>query len=302
MSNAGKGQAGKQQAKSAVKKPATANVPPPRQVKRTPPITAPTQVATPPAPVEQRPKQLPAKQLPTTALDGFTGFNDSVEGDDERSQGGSMVQGTRIKFSADGKWLTAAGDAMSLERELIVVDIVRTIVKWVDEMPKDTIVIPPGEKFPNIDAKNEAAPKSEWRDKFGQFVGPWEMQYLVYLIDAFSLDKITFPTNSIGGGIAVRELADKVAWMRRYKGPKVSAVITLADTFFNTKYGGRQRPHFQIVRWIGFDTGGDNALPAPKPTLEGGAAAKSEALPWKEVEEPSLREELNDDIPDFDAE
>jgi len=190
------------------------------------------------------------------------------------------------------------GDAMSREQELIAIDILRIVQKWIDQKPVETIIVPPGEKFPNVKAMNDAAPKSEWREDLnGNMVGPWQMQYVVYLLDAHALDKITFPTSTIGGGMACRALADKVAWMRKYKGPKVSAVITLADVFMNTRFGGRQRPHFQIVRWIGFD-GDGKALPASKPPLEGGAAAKSEAPPWNEVEEPTLREELNDDLPD----
>jgi hypothetical protein len=279
---------------------------PPRQVKRTPPITPsaqttakpPTQVAKPPAPVE-RPKPL-AKLMATTALDGFSGFNEEVEGDD-RQQGGSMIQGTLIKFTSEAEWVTGNGDEMSRKQELIPIDIVRAVQKWIDRKSVETIIVPPGEKFPNVKAMNEAAPKSEWRENLnGEMVGPWQMQYLVYLLDAHALDKFTFPTSTIGGGMACRALADKVAWMRKYKGPKVSAVITLADTFMNTRFGGRQRPHFNVVRWIGFDTGGGgDALPAPKPpVLEGGAVAKPEAPPWNEVEEPSLKEEMNDDLPD----
>jgi hypothetical protein len=305
MAQLEKGKAAKQQAKTALKKPAPVNVPP-RQVKRTPPITPtaqttakpPTQVAKPPAPV-QRPKQQLATLMSTTALDGFSGFNEEVEGDD-RPQGGSVIQGTLIKFTSEAEWVTGNGDEMSRERELIPIDIVRIVQKWIDQKPVETIIVPPGDKFPDVKAMNEKAPRSEWRENMnGEMVGPWQMQYLVYLLDAHTLDKFTFPTSTIGGGMACRELADKVAWMRKYKGPKVSAVITLADTFMNTRFGGRQRPHFKVGRWIGFDTGGGgDALPAPKPALEGGAAATPEPPPWKEVEEPSLREELNDDLPD----
>jgi hypothetical protein len=283
---------------------------PPRQVKRTPPITPaaqttakpPTPAANPPAPVAKppapvaKPKPL-ATLMSTTALDGFSGFNEEVEGDD-RPQGGSMIHGTLVKFTSEAEWVTGNGDPMSRERELIVIDLVRAVQKWVDGKPVETIIVLPGEKFPDVKAMNEAAPKSEWRENLnGEMVGPWQMQYYVYLLDAHTLDKFTFPTSTIGGGMACREIADKVAWMRKYKGPKVSAVITLADTFMNTRFGGRQRPHFNIVRWIGFDTGGD-ALPAPKPALKRGTATTPESPPWKEVEEPSLREELNDDLPD----
>jgi hypothetical protein len=304
MNNEGKRQAEKQTAKPAPKKTAAANVPP-RQVKRTPPMTPsaqttakpPAQTAKPPAPVA-RPKPL-ATLMSTTALDGFSGFNEEVEGSD-RPQGGSVIQGTLIKFTSEAEWVTGNGEEMSRQRELIPIDIVRIVQKWVDGKPVETIIVPPGEKFPDVKAMNEAAPKSEWREDLnGNLVGPWQMQYLVYLLDAQSLDKFTFPTATIGGGIACRELADKVAWMRKYRGPKVSAVITLDDAFMNTRFGGRQRPHFNIVRWIGFDTGGGaDALPAPKPALQGGAAAQPETPPWNEVEEPSLKEELNDDLPD----
>jgi hypothetical protein len=289
----------KQSAKSAPNKTATVNVPP-RQVKRTPPVTPSAQTsAKPPAPkppAVAQPKPL-AKLMSTTALDGFSGFNEEVEGDD-RQQGGSMIQGTMLKFTSEAEWVTGNGDPMSRECELIVIDLVRAVEKWIDQKMVEKLLVPPGTKFPNIRAMNDAAPRSEWREDLnGVLVGPWQMRYFVYLLDAHTLDKFTWPTGTIGGGMCCREIAEKTTWMRKYRGPKVSAVITLDDTFMKTRFGGRQRPHFNVVRWIGFD-GGD-ALPAPKPALEGGgAAAKPEAPPWNEVEQPSLREELNDDLPD----
>jgi hypothetical protein len=234
----------------------------------------------------------------TAALDGFSGFSDEVAGADDRPQGGSLIHGTLVKFTNGAEWVTGAGDPMSRAQELIVIDLLRLVQKWIDQKPVETIIVPPGEKFPDVKAMNEKAPKSEWREWQGKMFGPWQMQYLVYLLDAHTLDKLTYPTSTTGGGMCCRAIAEKVAWMRKYKGPKVSAVITLADTFMNTQWGGRQRPHFNVVRWIGFDGGADKALPEPKPVLEGGAAAQSEAPPWKEVAEPSLREELNDDLPD----
>ena len=304
MSNAVTGQAAEQSAKAAPKKPAAVNAPP-RQVKRTPPVTPSAQTAAkPPAQVAKLPAVAQPKPLtmqsPASALDGFSGFNEEVEGAD-RPQGGSVIHGTLIKFTSEAEWVTGNGDEMSRERELIVVDMVRIVQKWVDQMPQETIIVPPGEKFPDINAMNEAAPQSEWREDLnGNKVGPYQKQIVVYLLDALSLDKLTFPRSTTGGGIACRDLSDKVAWMLKNRGPRVSAVITLSDTFMPTKYGGRKRPHFEVVRWIGFDTGeGGDALSAPKPALAGGAAATPEIPPWSEVEEPSLKEELNDDLPDF---
>jgi len=81
------------------------------------------------------------------------------------------------------------------------------------------------------------------------------------------MDKYTFATGTTGGRIAIRELRDKLVWMRRLRGPNVYPVITLADKFMNTKYGGRQRPHFVIRRWVrlGGDGGEVEALPPPPP-------------------------------------
>jgi hypothetical protein len=297
-STARRGQAEKQTAKPATpNKPAAVNVPP-RQVKRAPPVTPSAQTtAKPLTPIEQRPKQQLATQLPSTALDGFSGFVTEVEGDD-RPQSGSVIQGRILKFTNPGCiWVTSDDERKLPDAlELIPIDIVRIVQKWIDQMPVETIIVPPGEKFPDIKAMNEEAPKSEWREYNGEMVGPWQMLYLVYLLNAHTLDKFTYPTSTIGGGIACRELADKVAWMRKHRGPNVNAVVKLADVFWKTSFGGRQRPHFQIVRWIGSDS--DKALPASQPPSESGAAPQSEAPPWKEVEEPSLKEELNDDLPD----
>jgi hypothetical protein len=237
----------------------------------------------------------------TAPLDGFSGFSEEVEGV-ERSQGASAGQGTMLKFTENGKWVTGAGDPMSLECELVVVDLHRIVQKWIDGMPVEKIIVEPGKKFPNVEAMNNAAPRSEWREYRGKMIGPWQMEYVVYLLDAATLDSYWFPTSTTGGGMCCRDIARKIAWMRQYRGPKVSAVVTLSDTFMNTQWGGRQRPHFQIVRWIGFDQAAAPEVkpPAPKPVLESGAAATPETPPWKEIKEPTLAEEMGDAIPDYD--
>jgi hypothetical protein len=110
------------------------------------------------------------------------------------------------------------------------------------------------------------------------------------------MDKYTFPTGTTGGRIAIRDLREKTMWMRRVKrDPNVCAVVLLSDTFMNTKWGGRQRPHFKIVRFVslGSESGQVEALPPPPQTTS------QSDLPLNEVKEPSLAEEMNDEIPDF---
>jgi hypothetical protein len=75
-----------------------------------------------------------------------------------------------------------------------------------------------------------------------------------------------------------------------------------SDIFMNTRWGGRQRPHFIIKRWIAFED--QQVLPAtpPKalpPTVEATLdtfATGTKARP-KTVSEPSAGEEMNDSIP-----
>jgi hypothetical protein len=79
-----------------------------------------------------------------------------------------------------------------------------------------------------------------------------------------------------------------VKWLRTLQGPGNYPVVSLADKFMNTKFGGRQRPHFIIRNWISFGPDGMTPLPAPAPQgkLPGGAHV---------VKEPTLREEMDGD-------
>jgi len=127
-------------------------------------------------------------------------------------------------------------------------------------------------------------------------------------------------------------LVEKIKWMRKFKGPHLVPVVCLSDIFMQTRFGGRQRPHFLIKRWVTMGNGSEEQvlLPAPAaPSLAPGQAAAAEnstdesaqapveptaaAKPATKmrttkrgitridttvVAEPTLREELNDDLPD----
>ena len=101
-------------------------------------------------------------------------------------------------------------------------------------------------------------------------------------------EKFTFVTGTVGGGIAVRDLVDQVKFMRRYRGAHVYAVVSLANTFMHTRFGGRQRPHFAIKDWFTFGGGDAEQAALPKPTSPGGAqtVAPSSA---KEVTDDEIR-------------
>jgi hypothetical protein len=172
------------------------------------------------------------------------------------------------------------------------------VQKWKDQMPIETIVLEPGQKFPDIEALNEKTPRSEWtKGPDGQPRAPWQAQHIVYLLNPETMDRYSFPTGTVGGAIAVREVVDKCKWMRKFRGTHVYPVVLLADTHMRTRFGGRQRPHFIVKRWVNLGPD-EKALPAPEPPALESGATKAEPSPGlKTVEEPSLKEQMNDEIP-----
>jgi hypothetical protein len=262
----------------------------------------------------------------TTTGDGFDHYTDRVEGNDDSPQQQGLIRGSRVAFTNTAEWeLATDGDVIEPGVKLIVTNIHRAVVKWGADKgpPEQTIEIPPGQPFPDIAVMNDAIPRDQWRQGPAGLQGPWRAQQLVVMIEPQSMNTFTYVTSTIGGGIAVRDLVDKVKMRRRYRG-QVSPIVTLADTLFKTRFGERRRPHFNIVDWVHM-AGGDEpqqaALPAPdKPgpndnttsTLIEAEPVKEEPPTAKPAKKPrqsksksglkhaaplSTKEELNDEIP-----
>jgi hypothetical protein len=167
-----------------------------------------------------------------------------------------------------------------------VIDVGRVVQKWQDRNPDpaNTIILAPGQKFPDVEKLNAEVPESEWEEgPDGKPRGPWQAQYVVYMLNPQKMDRYSYPTGTVGGGIAVRDLVDKTKLTRRFRSSHVYPAVLLSDVFWPTRYGGRQRPHFNIVKWVTLD-GGGNALPAPEQPM----------LP--EVKLPSAKEVTDDEI------
>ena len=231
-------------------------------------------------------------------VDSFEGWEDGVEGND-RPEGTGLIQGPLAKFTNEATWVTRDEEELP-KLELVAVDVIRVVQKWQDGKPVETRILEPHQKFPDIEEMNEKIPRKEWIEgPDGQMRGPWQAQHILYLLDLSTMDKYTYPTGTAGGTIAIRELRDKIVWMKTYRGTNVYPVVVLSDTFFPTRFGGRQRPHFQIVRWVRFaGEGGEaaQALPSPSSPSSTAASVQSDS---SSVQEPSLKEELNDEIPDL---
>jgi hypothetical protein len=265
---------------------------------------------------------------PSTAVDGLESFVDDEAGPEDRASA-STIRGARLKFTNEAKWVTQEGLELDESVELVVIDVQRFVVRWGAEAPEETITVPPGKQYPDIKLLNEQAPREQWRKApNGELAGPWQAQRVAYLFDLRTLDKFSWPTATIGGRICIAELSDKTKLMRRFRGSTVYPVIGLSAKHMHTAYGGRQRPHFLIRRWIMFGPdGGVAALPAPvgtqeqleqfagnpepapasKPTPPTKPAptprptppppAAEAALGARTVTPPTLAEEMGDDIP-----
>ena len=165
-------------------------------------------------------------------LDGFDGFTDEAEGEDQdRFVGGRVIQGTRINFTNEAIWVDAAKEKLPSDLELIVVDIGRVVQKWgKDNLPSGPpITLEPNQKFPDINALNEKCPKSEWRERFGKLEGPYQAQYVVYLWDPVTMNKYTWPTSTIGGHICVADVIIQ-RWITLDGNTSLSATETPAIT------------------------------------------------------------------------
>jgi hypothetical protein len=227
------------------------------------------------------------------AKDGFEGYEDRVEGDDQ-PHGGGIIKGNAIRFTNEGSWTDRDEEELPDGLELVVVDVARAVQKWIDRLPVETRILEPGERFPDIEQLNQDAPRSEWANgPDGKARGPWQTQHIVYLLDPETMDRFTFPTGTVGGQIAVREVVDKTKWMRKLRGAHVYPIVRLSDTFMPTAFGGRQRPHFEIKRWVSFGPD-EKALPAPLGPKQNGPGQLCTVGP------PTLAEEMNDEIPSFD--
>ena len=84
------------------------------------------------------------------------------------------------------------------------------------------------------------------------------------MVDPVSIDQYTYPTATKGGGIGVRELIDRILWMRRFKGIAVYPLVQLATRPMSIQRGTatRPRPHFEILSWTKFDADEVDAIPA----------------------------------------
>jgi hypothetical protein len=131
--------------------------------------------------------------------DGFEGYEDRIEGDDQ-SHGGGIIKGTGIRFTNEATWTDRDEEELPDDLELVVVEVARVVQKWINRQPVETRILEPGEKFPDIEQLNQDAQRSEWANgPDGKPRGPWQAQHIAYLLNPETMDRFTFPTGTVGG-------------------------------------------------------------------------------------------------------
>ena len=127
-----------------------------------------------------------------------------------------------------------------------------TIVQqWLDKKPIETIIKEKGKDWPDVDALNEAIPRSEWEIGIdGQPRRPWQVQRVVYLVEEKTAERFTYANRTVGANIAVSDLKARVADMRFMTGDDtVLPVVELASAPMKTRFGLNIRPEFRVTSW-----------------------------------------------------
>jgi len=253
-------------------------------------------------------------------LDGLSGgyLDDSGQGDDDRTSS-RVIQGGKLKFD-DPNWYL---DGRVVTGQLLTIIAMRKVVnKWTaDGKPLETQILLPSDPFPDFKALNEACPKSEWFEKFGKLMGPYQGQRALYFIDQdynrytwaspamryVQTDKGLKIEDTIGSAICVREVMEQIELVRRHRGPDVFPVAPLEHCDFKTVVGLKQRPYLlKFKEWIKLTPGRVDPAPAvdaapvaeiisqtsPMAVKAGGAPADAQLVPPL-----TAKEVVNDEIP-----
>jgi hypothetical protein len=104
--------------------------------------------------------------------------------------------------------------------------------------------------LPDPDDLNSAIPIDQWETGIdGQKRPPWADTVVVYTINPATGSFYTYVSSTTGGRIAVDHLKESVAGMRMLRSDRVLPLVTLGERPMKTRFGGKSRPHFEIVGW-----------------------------------------------------
>jgi hypothetical protein len=210
-----------------------------------------------------------------TAIDSF-----SEDGGSDR-----LLQGSRVAC-VDGVWTFAKdGTVIPKDKRFLVLEAQQ---HWENgQLVEERIRKPNAAFLETIDELNAQIPQDRWEEGLNGPRPPWSLVFAVYLLDLTDGAIYTAMNSTTGMAAATRELKEKVKWIRALRGQTVNPIVTLGSQLHSKKWK-KLRPSFDPVEWRNLGTTSQSpALPAPH----------ANALPGVKVEEPSLSEEMNDELP-----
>jgi hypothetical protein len=208
-----------------------------------------------------------------TIHDGFDDTGDTTA---------SPLRGIAFKFK-DGSYYAYSDPFPTYDRTFVVIDTADGWQKLAEGMPPEYLMRQPGQvrpPRPHVDEK-------DWPMDFnGRPAHPWKLTRYLYLLDTKTGEVSTFWSDTIGGKVAFDQLSQQVK-VTRGAMPGAVPVIALESALMPTQYGSKKpRPHFRIAGYkLRGDIGSQNLLTDETKT------------PFIEVQQPSLADEMNDDLP-----
>jgi hypothetical protein len=209
----------------------------------------------------------------TLTLPSLPAFADDGWGRAADENSSRVIKGDILKFK-DGKWFSGKSP-IPLSPDLVLAAGATTSawVTWPDGQPTYVAadargILPDRKTLGDTDTEQWAVSKFTAKRE-----DPWQRLKVIYLLNPITAGVMTHASGTVGTRLAINELADKIAMIRQSR-PGAMPMVKLSSVPMPTQFGLRDRPHFEVVEWRG-----------------GSTSDAPEILP------PSVREELNDELP-----
>jgi hypothetical protein len=192
----------------------------------------------------------------------------------------------------DRQHLLSDSTAIPPDRQFLVIGMTKVIQFWQGGRPDNSKdkVEQPGKEFSDIDVVklNDKVPKKQWElDLNGEPKPPWSLAYAIYLFDPKDAQIYTHIGSTGGQRVAFLTLRERIEWMHAYRGETVAPIVTLGEKLFSKRFG-KYRAEFIIVEW---------RRPRGEPAEPKRLEKSPSGIIGEKVSEPTLKEELDDEIP-----
>jgi hypothetical protein len=229
-------------------------------------------------------------KIENPAIPADDGFGDSDDSD-------RLLQGTRA-ICVDGKWIKPDGTEIPAAKQFLVLSTAEGLQHWEDGQLVEEIIKRANKPLADVGKLNGEIPENTWEDGINGPRPPWAHVYAAYLLDPADGSTLTFMNSTQGAMVAIRELRNRVKWMRALRGEKVWPVVTLGRRLVSRKYQ-KYGPDFIIVDWRDLSP----LPPAASPRqLENNVKPSNDPVEniVRPVDMPTTAEILNDEIPEDD--